>query len=97
MQLAGLLTDVSSTTGIMLDPVYTVKAVKGMLEEMAHRPERFKGRRVLFVHTGMYVQCKRALHVGLCLVCLWRKADTLDQPSGTRTFILTVMYDFVTV
>lgn len=42
----------ASTTGIMLDPVYTVKAVKGMLEEMTHRPERFKGRRVLFVHTG---------------------------------------------
>ena len=52
MQFAGLLTEVSSTTGILLDPVYTLKAVKGMLEEMAHRPERFKGRRVLFVHTG---------------------------------------------
>lgn len=52
MVIAGLLTDVASTTGILLDPVYTVKAVRGMLEEMAHHPERFKGRRVLFVHTG---------------------------------------------
>ena len=47
-----LLTEVASTTGIVLDPVYTLKAVKGMLEEMAQRPEQFKGRRVLFVHTG---------------------------------------------
>ncbi len=52
MQCAGLLTEVASTTGIVLDPVYTLKAVKGMLEEMAQRPEQFKGRRVLFVHTG---------------------------------------------
>ena len=53
VRFVGLLAEVASTTGIILDPVYTVKAVKGMLEEMTLHPERFKGRRVLYVHTGM--------------------------------------------
>lgn len=47
-----LLLRTSSHSGVMLDPVYTVKAVNGMLTEMANNPQRFKGKRVLFVHTG---------------------------------------------
>ena len=44
--------DVMSATGIPLDPDFTVKCVKGMLSEMRERPQIFKGRRVLYVHTG---------------------------------------------
>merc|ERR1719402_11703 len=39
-------------TGIFLDPVYTGKASRGMVEEMKKNPGRFKGKKVLFLHTG---------------------------------------------
>ncbi|XP_046543192.1 putative D-cysteine desulfhydrase 1, mitochondrial [Haliotis rubra] len=44
--------EVSSTTGVLLDPTYTAKAAWGVLQEMKHNPGRFQGRRVLFIHTG---------------------------------------------
>jgi len=44
--------EISSTTGILLDPVYNIKAVRGMLKEMTNNPGRFKGRRILYIHTG---------------------------------------------
>ena len=37
---------------MLTDPVFTVKGVIGMLAEMRDHPERFAGRRVLFLHTG---------------------------------------------
>ncbi|XP_045215998.1 uncharacterized protein LOC123566167 [Mercenaria mercenaria] len=43
---------ISSTTGIMLDPVYTGKAVKGLMHELHSNPDMFKGDRILFLHTG---------------------------------------------
>ena len=45
MKLAG-------ETGIMCDPVYTGKAVNGLLNELKTNPQRFKGNRILFIHTG---------------------------------------------
>ncbi|EFN58625.1 hypothetical protein CHLNCDRAFT_34235 [Chlorella variabilis] len=44
--------DVAAATGIVLDPVYTGKALHGLLTEMRERPEEWRGRKVLFVHTG---------------------------------------------
>ena len=44
--------DVAECTGILLDPVYTGKAAYGLRHEIAARPLLFKGRRILFVHTG---------------------------------------------
>ena len=46
--------EVSLKTGIVLDPVYTGKAVKGMVEEMTRNPQRFKGRKIVYLHTGIY-------------------------------------------
>ncbi|XP_066914032.1 uncharacterized protein [Clytia hemisphaerica] len=46
------LVEICQTTGVLLDSVYTVKAVKGMVTEMNDNPKRFKGNRVLFLHTG---------------------------------------------
>eukprot|EP01137_Pigoraptor_chileana_P007453 Opistho-2@53084 len=40
------------STGILLDPVYTGKAAFGMVSIMNSDPRRFKGKRVLFIHTG---------------------------------------------
>ena len=44
--------DVSQATGVILDPVYSGKAVHGMLQDMQAHPEEWQGARVLFVHTG---------------------------------------------
>ncbi len=46
------LIEIGQSTGVILDPVYTLKATRGMLQEMSENPSRFKGRRVLFLHTG---------------------------------------------
>lgn len=36
----------------MLDPVYSGKAINGLLKDMNARPDDWRGRRVLFIHTG---------------------------------------------
>lgn len=42
--------DVSKTSGILLDPVYTGKAFYGMLETIEQ--EQIKNQNILFIHTG---------------------------------------------
>eukprot|EP00775_Hariotina_reticulata_P005604 gene5604-5842_t len=44
--------DVALATGVVLDPVYSGKAVHCLLQDMAKRPQQWRGKRVLFVHTG---------------------------------------------
>ena len=46
------LVDIATKTGISLDPVYTLKGVRGLLKELEVNPQRFAGRRILYVHTG---------------------------------------------
>ena len=46
------IVNVSVSTGIMLDPVYTGKGVRGMVLELQKTPSRFQGKRILFLHTG---------------------------------------------
>ncbi|XP_003383705.1 PREDICTED: bifunctional D-cysteine desulfhydrase/1-aminocyclopropane-1-carboxylate deaminase, mitochondrial-like [Amphimedon queenslandica] len=46
------LTQVSTKTGIILDTTFTLKTVICMLHEMKYNPERFRGQRILFMHTG---------------------------------------------
>lgn len=46
------ITNVSRSTGIMLDPVYSGKAALGLVEELHNNPQRFQGNRILFLHTG---------------------------------------------
>jgi D-cysteine desulfhydrase len=43
---------VAAETGIVLDPTYGGKAARAMAREMAEDPGAWRGRRVLFVHTG---------------------------------------------
>ena len=35
-----------------MDPVYNIKAIRGMLTEMTNNLGRFKGKRILYIHTG---------------------------------------------
>ena len=44
--------DVAAKTGIILDPVYTGKTAMGLVHELNHNRSRFKGNRILFIHTG---------------------------------------------
>ena len=46
------ITDVAASTGIILDNVYTGKAVHAMLEDIRSNPRQWSGKKVLFVHTG---------------------------------------------
>ena len=46
------LVTIAATTGIVLDPTYTLKGVQGLLGEMENNPARFKGKRILHIHTG---------------------------------------------
>lgn len=51
-QVLRFITEVTSTTGILLDPYYTGKGAMGMVGELTANPSRFKGKRILFIHTG---------------------------------------------
>lgn len=46
------IAEVASMTGIILDPVYSGKAAFGMLRDMAENPNKWSGKKVLFIHTG---------------------------------------------
>ena len=46
------LIEIASSTGIVLDPTYTLKGVQGLLGELEKNPTRFKGNRILHIHTG---------------------------------------------
>ncbi|KAF5834259.1 tryptophan synthase beta subunit-like PLP-dependent enzyme [Dunaliella salina] len=44
--------EVAEETGVILDPVYSGKAIHGLIAEMRASPQAWQGRRVLFLHTG---------------------------------------------
>ena len=44
--------DVAQATGIIVDPVYSGKAVHALLRDMRENRAEWDGARVLFVHTG---------------------------------------------
>ncbi|KAK9798127.1 hypothetical protein WJX73_003347 [Symbiochloris irregularis] len=43
---------IAQSSGIILDPVYSGKAAKGLLEAMSSNPADWSGRRIVFLHTG---------------------------------------------
>jgi len=47
-----LIKNITFATGIIIDPVYTGKAINGLLQELQHNVSRFGGKNILFVHTG---------------------------------------------
>lgn len=63
-----MLTDIARVSGVVLDPVYTVKGAHGLLTVMHDRPEMFNGRRIVFLHTGGMqgvFEGRMGVHVGL--------------------------------
>jgi D-cysteine desulfhydrase len=53
-ELYDFIVEVAREDGLLLDPVYTGKALFGLMSELTASPERAKlfGNRVLFIHTG---------------------------------------------
>jgi hypothetical protein len=43
---------VAAATGVVLDPVYSGKALHGLMRDIAAAGEEWAGRKLLFVHTG---------------------------------------------
>lgn len=46
------ITNVARKTGVVMDPVYSGKALYHLIRELNELPEKFVGRSILFVHTG---------------------------------------------
>ncbi|XP_072038152.1 uncharacterized protein [Amphiura filiformis] len=46
------LADVARQTGIILDPVYSGKAAYHLVKKLNTNPEIFKGKKIVFIHTG---------------------------------------------
>ena len=61
-QIAENIIKISRTTGILVDPVYNIKAIRGMLTEMKNNPGRFKRKRILYIHTGTIFVLLRITH-----------------------------------
>jgi D-cysteine desulfhydrase len=55
-ELATVL-DTALSSGVILDPVYTGKALHELLSEMAANPDEWAGKRVCFIHTGGLLGC----------------------------------------
>ena len=51
-QIAENIVQISRTTGILVYPVYNIKAIRRMLTEMTNNLGRLKGKRILYIHTG---------------------------------------------
>ena len=67
------IVEISRKTEIMVDPVYNVKLIRGMLHEMETNPGRFKGHRILYIHTGEYNLSKSSFDKYV-LPSLWLRA-----------------------
>ena len=46
------VSDVAQATGVILDPVYSGKALFQFAMDVARDPDAWRGRKVLFLHTG---------------------------------------------
>jgi len=44
--------NVAEATGVILDPVYSGKALYHFMLDLENNPEKWEGKRVLFLHTG---------------------------------------------
>ncbi|KAI5056642.1 hypothetical protein GOP47_0028460 [Adiantum capillus-veneris] len=78
---------VAETTGIVLDPVYSGKALVGLLKDMKERPEEWAGRKVLFVHTGGLLGMYDKLPQLQPLVGKWQRFQIPESALGSGTNI----------
>lgn len=67
--------EIACTTGAVLDPVYSGKAAFGLLKDMAEHPEKWEGRRILFIHTGGLLGLFDKSNQLIPLVGNWRQME----------------------
>jgi 1-aminocyclopropane-1-carboxylate deaminase/D-cysteine desulfhydrase-like pyridoxal-dependent ACC family enzyme len=48
----GFVKEVAETTGVILDPVYSGKALYQFTQDVLKDPSKWLGKKVLFLHTG---------------------------------------------
>ena len=70
--------DVAMATGIILDPVYSGKALHYLLQDIGRAPAEWSGRRILFVHTGGLLVCPPVADVHVCTHDLERLVCNLN-------------------
>ncbi|MCL7035838.1 hypothetical protein MKW94_030253 [Papaver nudicaule] len=64
-----LLKEIAAATGVVLDPVYSGKAVFQMVKDITENPGKWEKRKILFIHTGG-------------LLGLYDKAEQMVQTMG---------------
>ncbi|KAM7252381.1 hypothetical protein ACFE04_024264 [Oxalis oulophora] len=78
--------EIASATGIVLDPVYSGKAVYGLMKDMAENPSKWEGRRILFIHTGGLLGLYDKVDQIGSYVTKWERMDvdqSIDRKEGT--------------
>ncbi|KAF3780682.1 putative D-cysteine desulfhydrase 1 [Nymphaea thermarum] len=78
--------EIAEATGVILDPVYSGKAAYRMLKDMERNPDKWVGRKVLFIHTGGLLGLLDKADQIMPLVQRWRKMDidqTVPRKDGT--------------
>ncbi|XAR53147.1 D-cysteine desulfhydrase [Bertholletia excelsa] len=70
---------IAEITGVVLDPVYSGKAAYGMMKDMAESPEKWEGRKILFIHTGGLLGLFDKTDQLMPLMGNWRKMDIQES------------------
>ncbi|KAL9683245.1 hypothetical protein QQ045_015064 [Rhodiola kirilowii] len=72
--------DIAAATGVVLDPVYSGKAVYAMMKDMTENPAKWEGRKVLFIHTGGLLGMYDKVDQLTPLAEKWRRMDLDKSP-----------------
>ncbi|CAI9113290.1 OLC1v1013863C1 [Oldenlandia corymbosa var. corymbosa] len=78
--------EIAEATGVILDPVYSGKAVYQMMKDMADNPAKWEGRKVLFIHTGGLLGLYDKIDQMSPMMGKWRKMDiheSVPRKEGT--------------
>ena len=60
------IADTAQRTGILLDNCYTGKAAYGMSDLLRNKADVFRGKRIMFLHSGMLMQ--KAYHYCIMVI-----------------------------
>ncbi|THG15438.1 hypothetical protein TEA_020917 [Camellia sinensis var. sinensis] len=97
--------EIAEATGVVLDPVYSGKAVYGLMKDMVENPTKWEGRKILFIHTGGLLGLFDKTDQMMPLVGNWRKMDIHESiprmdgtgkilSSSSRCMVATVVAAF---
>lgn len=84
--------DVAAHTGIVLDPVYSGKAVHYLLKDLQANSKDWQGRKLLFIHTGGLLVSAKMGSRDACN-CNIRSAATYHNSNTCSVTIMLVVAD----